>query len=252
MRRIKGLFIAAAILLLASPVGAQQEPQIVGRVTAVKPKVEMYSKFEDAFKRHLQWHKQNDPWPLWTWQIMAGERTGQYVVGTFGHHWEDFDTHAQLDAADQADVRANLAQYVESVVASLVILHPDVSRPPAGEAPLPLTEVVTYQIKIGSYREFARATKKIHEAIVKTNWVPYYLWYELADGGEHPAYFLVVPHPNFADFQPPKKPFEAMLEEVYGREEAESLEKSFDKTVQSVHSEVLRYRPDLSNQPEAK
>ncbi len=252
MRSIGSSFIVASMLLLALPLGAQQESVMVTRVVVVKPKAGMQQQFEEALKRHLQWHRQNDPWTYWGWQIITGDRTGQYVVGTFGHRWEDFDTHAKFDPADQADANANVAQYLESANFSLLAFHPEISRLPDEEVPSPLVEVITYLVNGDSESEFNYTLRKIHEAIGKTKWVPYYAWYELANGGEHPTYILVIPHNTWAEFQPPKKTFPAMLEEAYGREEADSLVKSLNRTVRSVRSEVGRFRTDLSAQPKGR
>jgi hypothetical protein len=68
-------------------------------------------------------------------------------------------------------------------------------------------------------------------------------------GGELGNYTLVRPHKNWADFKDPEKSFEAMLEEVYGRVEAEKLLKVLTKTVRSETSQILKFRPDLSYTP---
>jgi hypothetical protein len=74
----------------------------------------------------------------------------------------------------------------------------------------------------------------------------------LFNGGEHPTYVFTFPHKNWADFEPPEQTLRAVLEKAYGREEAESVLKLFDKSVHCVRSEIAASRPDLSYTPPAK
>lgn len=116
----------------------------------------------------------------------------------------------------------------------------------------PLMEVSEFHLNIGGEAEFLNALRKVHEAIQKTNWLAYYDIYELFNGGEQPMYVLVFPHKNWADFQPLEPNFPAMLEKAFGREEAASIMKAFNKTTRSQRSSVMASRPDLSYLPAAK
>jgi len=60
---------------------------------------------------------------------------------------------------------------------------------------------------------------------------------------------LVLPRRNWAEFKPVEKPFERMLEEAVGRQEAQSLLETFSRAVKSASSSILRARPDLSYIP---
>jgi hypothetical protein len=63
---------------------------------------------------------------------------------------------------------------------------------------------------------------------------------------------FVFPHKNWADFEPPEQTLRAVLEKAYGRDEAESVLKLFDKSVHCVRSQIIADRPDLSYVPAAK
>lgn len=75
------------------------------------------------------------------------------------------------------------------------------------------------------------------------------MWWALVNGGKHPEFVLALPRENWAGFKEPEKPFWAMIEEVYGREGADSLRGVFRKTIRSRWSEILQHRPDLSYVP---
>jgi hypothetical protein len=251
MRKTRLFFILGFVCLLALPLLAQEKPGTVAVVFTVKPKAGMYQQFEQANKRHMEWHgQQKDTWPVDVWEIVSGEHVGQYGYASFGHHWKDFDSHAEFDKADTADYMTNVGPYVESMVGRYYIRHPEISRPMEGEAPL--AEVVEYRLNMAGESDFLMAVRKVHEAIQKSNYPVYYNVNELFNGGEHPTYVFVFPHKNWADFEPPEETFRAMLEKAYGRDEAQSILKLWDKSVRSVRSQIIAYRPDQSYVPPAK
>ena len=248
MRKTLLFFILGFVWLLAVPLLAQEKPGTVAGVFNVKAKAGMRQQFEQANKRHMEWHRQQkDTWAVSVWEIVSGDRVGQYGYGTFNHHWKDFDSHAKFDEADTADYYANVVPYVESVAASFYLYHPEMSRPMEGDAAL--SSVVEYHLNVGGESDFLMAVRKVHEAIQKSNYPLYYYLFELYNGGEHPTYVLVFPHKNWADFEPPEQTFLAMLEKAYGRDEAESVLKLFNKSVHGLRSQIIAYRPDLSYVP---
>ncbi len=250
MRRTGIFLVVLSLLLLALPVLAQDEPGNLARAFFLTIKPGMTQQFEAAYKQHIAWHRQqNDTWEWHTWQYETGAQLGQYLVRTPGHHWEDFDAHAEFSAADTADFSAGAGQYVESVSSTFSRVLPKVSRWPEGDAMPAFVEVLTFRLRYGAGREFNYAIKKINEAINKSDWPVHYAWLTTVSGGKLGTYTLVLPHKNWADYQDPEKSFEAMLEEVYGRVEAEKLLKAFTKSVLSESSQILRFRPELSYTP---
>lgn len=250
MRRIGNFLVVLSLLLLALPVLAQDEPGTLARGFFLTIKPGMTQQFEAAYKQHIAWHRQqNDTWTWHTWQYETGERLGQYLVRTPGHHWEDFDAHAEFSAADTADFVAGAGQYVESVSSTFSRVLPKVSRWPEGDARPAFVEVLTFRLRYGAGREFNYAIKKINEAINKSDWPVHYAWLTTVSGGELGTYTLVLPHKNWAGFKDPEKSFPAMLEEVYGRVGAGKVLKAFTKSVLSESSQIARFRPDLSYTP---
>ena len=250
MRRIGIFLVVLSLLLLALPVLAQDEPGTLARGFFLTIKPGMTQQFEEAYKQHIAWHRQqNDTWAWHTWQYETGERLGQYLVRTPGHHWEDFDAQAEFGEADSADFFAGAGQYVSSASSTFSRLLPKVSRWPEGDAIPAFVEVLTFRLRYGSAREFNYAIKKINEAINKSDWPIHYAWLTTVSGGELGTYILVIPHKNWADFKEPEKSFPAMLEEVYGRVEAGKVLKALTKSVLSESSQILRFRPDLSYIP---
>lgn len=248
MRR-KGIVVAMLLAgLLALPAATQEKPGAVARVYTMKIKPGMGKQFEEGRKRHVDWHrKQKDSWRWSASQVVTGERTGQYIFGTFDHAWKDFDLPSDFAAADGADAGVNMDPYVESESNGFYLYLPDISLPIEGEARY--YQLASLRLNMGTEEEFIYVMGKIREAIAKTKWLPAYEVYALVNGGEHPNFVIVLPRANWAAFEPPAKTFEKMFEDAYGREEADALLRRFYHAVRSERTEIVENRPDLAYQP---
>lgn len=232
---------------------SQKQRRSIARVVQLKVGAGGDDEFEQGLKRHTEWHRtENNSWTYHTWQILSGEQTGHYYLSVFDRLWEDFDEEEQWASADAADAAENILPYVERATVRFYTYLGDISRPPTSELPNSLTELRYLHLNVGTEDEFTYAIRKVHEAIVKTNWPVHYQWYSLSSGGEHPTFVLALPHYDWADFEPAEKSFEAMLEEAYGRQEAGSLVEILNQSVHCERSEIIRYRPDLSYVPEGQ
>lgn len=246
------LSICGVALLAASAVAAQSQPGTVAALEFQTPKNGMVKQYEEGRKQKAAWHKEKkDPQPLLVFENISGEQTGSYVVGRFGQHWADFDKPPIPDAADLEEYNKVIGQYVEKLVARYYEYLPKISNMPMGGEPAKYTEVVEYYVKPGKYSDFRSALDRTAEAIAKTKWPVTYGWYELANGGRAGTFVLVIPHANWADFEdkPGMKPFRDMLGEALGQEEADSIIKRFDNSVEAEYSHISQYRPDLSYNP---
>lgn len=255
MRRL-GLSVVVCSLLLvlafAGPAAAQQEKGNVGFIVFVnvKAKAGHQAEFEAAAKAHMEevHRKGNDDWRWVAWQTITGPGSGTYGFGTFDHHWADFDNPKVSREADEADAMARMGPHTESVEATYWVHLRDLSRP-GDEAEFPLETVTIFQLHQGKDGDFRRLVAKARAAAEKTNRPVRVNWWELVNGGTHPTYALTIPRANWAAMAPPAQSFEAMLEEVYGREDAADMLKGFSKSVKSVSSEIIKTRPDLSYTP---
>ena len=247
-KRVMFVAVVSALLLAVPAAPQMMSDGNVVKVYFVKAKWGMEKQWEEAFKKHIAFHKaQGDKWTWIAWQAITGPGYGTYGVGTFGHNWEDFDTPSINPEADEADYRASVLQFTESVTPSFWLLLKDVSHPT--ETEVPMSEVLTFELHYGKVPEFNYLIKKFTDAIVKTQWAVNYEWYALVNGGEMPTYVLVIPHANYASFKQPAKPFPVMLEEAYGRQEAEALLERLNKCVKEEQSELIRERSDLGYTP---
>jgi len=203
MRRPNLACSAALALFYAIAAVAQFPPKSIAVTHDIKPKAG--SEFESALKDHLEWHRQQkDTWTYFTWQIMSGERSGHYLVGSPGHDWKDFDERAKFEEADEANVRVTLAPALDSVTHSYYLYRADLSVPMQDQTgPAPYNETITFFLKPDAWLpDMENAIKKVNKAAKKSNYPLHGDWYGLLNGGEN-AIVLAISHKNWADFQPP-------------------------------------------------
>ena len=240
------VFALAAVL----PVMAQD----VGHVAEIhsnRVKPGMTQQYEAGRKKHMAWHRsQKDAWSWYTWEVLTGDATGSYVVGTFQHHWEDFDGRDKFNEADGVDAQANMGASLASSPMSYYRYREDLSSGP--EILPPPTKVISithFMVKPEGINDFIDGVKKVGEALKKTNTQMSGAthWYQLTNGGEGPHFVLVGDRANWASFQPPSdKTLDAIMEEAYGKEQGAAIMVAFRKAYRTAYSEILQYRPDLS------
>jgi hypothetical protein len=249
----KKLLSAFGVMLLAAIPGfAQEKPGTIASLEFQTPKNGMVKQYEDGRKQKADWHKQQkDALPLMVWETVSGDHTGTYLVGRLGQHWSDFDKPSVPEQADLDEFNKVIGAYVQSVVTRYYELLLKDSKPLDSAVPSKFSVVITYRVRSGRGEDFRSAVTRVTEAIEKTKWPVHYYWYALANGGPVGTYVLVLPRANWADFEekPGMKPFPEMLKEAFGQEEADSITKRFDASVESETSEIVQFRPDLSYLP---
>jgi len=238
------IFAVAAVL----PVMAQSGKVVEIHNNRVKPG--MIQQYESGRKKHMAWHKaQKDAWSWYTWEVVTGKFTGSYVVGTFQHQWKDFDGREKFNQADSADAMSSMGASLAGEEMSYYTFRDDMSMAPEMFPPAaPLLSVTHYMLAPAGTNDFVEAVKKINEALKKTNTPqpgPSH-WYQLSNGGESPHFVSVGERAGWANFAPATdKTLDAIMTEAYGAEGATILAAA-RKAIQSIYTEALHYRPDLS------
>ena len=250
MRNLRLVMAAVVSCLPALPALAADTPGTLAQIFVQKPKPGAQAQYEEGRKKHMDWHrKQADTWEWNTWEIVNGPRTGQFLVGSFGHHWKDLDGRGDFEKADGVDAVANMGASQESSSMSFFDYQTDLSMPGEGPRPGAFSQVTHYYVKAEGIIDFQDAAKKINAAIKKANYPSHPIWYRLTSGGEGPHFVMVQARKNWAEFEPPAKTVQDMLAEVYGKVDGPATLAKFRKQIRYVETEILRYRPDLSYVP---
>jgi len=248
--RNKILILSVTLLLVlsfGSLAPAQEAPPNVIIVYFFKANPGMAQQFEAALRAHLEWNVENEgQWPWNTWQIMSGDRYGEYVVTSAFHSWEDFDANEEYFSRQVANFRLNAAPLLESV--ECIIDEADLINAtfPPDFSYINVVEFYTYHIKPCHMAEFNEARIRIHQATAEADWPVYYYWETLRSGGTVPCAYLIIFHRNWAELREPEISLWQVLVDAYGEEEASSLVDSIYNSVHRIECSVMKYRPDLS------
>jgi hypothetical protein len=248
------LSLVALALAVAVPAGAQTNSKNIARIYTIKTKPGQAQQWEAGFKKLQSWeHQQNLPGTLYVWSVISGPNYGDYILGTFGHDWADFD---EMQARGEKsgvgkEIGETVAPYTASVGISYYAFQTDlaITPPDPNKPPLPMSEVNFFTLKPGGLGPAINAIKQVNAAIKKTHWPGADNpggWYVLVNGGEGPQLVLSGDLKNWAAMKLPTPSFLEMLEQVYGKAGAHAIMHKFYSHVRSESNELIRYRPDLS------
>lgn len=252
-RTIAFVSIAALFLLSLAPLGAQEEEGAIAVVNRVTPKAGMASSYEEGLETHNEFHAKHGDSRSWlTWQVIGGERAGDYLRAGFDFEWSDFDVEPTPSLADDtADEEVNTRPHLESSTTQYYRLMTAHSRPPDEEGPSPMAVLYHDRVIAEKEADYLNAISKLPEALEKADSPVHYFLYRLELGGDHPTYVWSLPREEWADFADPEKTFRTVLEEAYGETEADNILHTFTSSSHGVTSEVAIYRADLSYIPAA-
>jgi len=222
------------------------------RIYFSTPKPGATAQLEAGRKKHNQFHAgQKDTFTWNTWVIDTGDNAGTYVTSSCGHAWKDFDEwEKRMGDADTKDGAINLAPNVQSGRNGFYVYRSDMSLAPANRPPSPMVTATIYVLHPGAAPDFIAAIKRINEALSKqADWPKTSGWLQLVNGGEGPTFVLLSNRQNWADFAPQPKTASDILNETYGKDQADVIMKTIRDSTAHLITEAAIYRADLSYIP---
>lgn len=239
-------------LCLAATLAVAQAPTTVCEIHINKVKPGMAAQYEQGRAKHMAWHKtQNDTWSWDTWEITTGENTGNYLVGTCGHPWKDFDTREKFNVADGANAQATMGSALAGQTMAYYVRRADLSDPEQPSATPPSYLSVThFSVKPEGISDFTNGVKQVVAAFAKSNTPRSHSdWYMLANGGRGPEFVLVQERKSIGDMAgPSSKTLDQVMQEAYGNEGA-TMMNTLRKAYYRTDSYLLHFRSDLSYMP---
>ena len=251
MRKTGRLMAALSLSLVPLPASAQAPTGNVAHIFRNSVKAGSQAPYEQGRKKHMEFHRlKGDAWAWFTWETLTGDNTGQYVIGSFGHAWKDFDGRRKFDAEDLVDAAASMGGFEVASTQAYYVFRADLSvAPPPTSAPAPFSQVTHFYLSPEGVNDFMDGIRKVNEGVQKTKYPSNAAWYQLFNGGEGPEWVLVAARASWAEFAPPEKTLDAMMEEAYGKAPGAAALASLRKAIRYTRSEILQYRPDLSYVP---
>ncbi len=81
--------VVGVALLCVAPVLAQKSPDVC-QISTWKVKPGAGAAWAEGRKKHMEFHKQQkDAFGWYTWEVINGDRAGNFITGTFDHYWKD-------------------------------------------------------------------------------------------------------------------------------------------------------------------
>ena len=250
MRKMFAVTLAVLCLASISQAQATMPPAQICEIHINKVKPGMTQQYEQGRAKHMAWHKsQNDTWEWTTWEIVTGDNTGNYLVGSCGHQWKDFDARDKFNVADSANANATMGNTMATETMSYYVLRQDLTAMPPSDKPPAYLNVIHFFVKPEAAGDFTEAVKKVNQALAKTNTsAGRSAWYSLVTGGNGPEIVLVQERNNMAEMAGPPKSLDQIMQEAFGADGATTMA-SLRKAYWHSYSELLHFRADLSYMP---
>jgi hypothetical protein len=237
----KWIISLLAILLPAFTIASGQEPQNVARVVVWQPKAGVGRDFEEGYKRHLEWHRQNsDSWTWIGWTLVSGERNGYFIDGTFSHAWKDLDAPVS-PSADAANNAINVFPYGDVRSASIYESVPGLTNMSAAQLAEPLLNFCTFEVQPGRAAQFELLLENALQAASTDNAQQHML---LRPVNGTTDYLLLLPAQKPSNLAAQARFTAQLLETIVQKTQGASVIRGF-------RTEIARYRPEMSYRPDS-
>ena len=206
--------------------------------------------FENGYKEHLQWHKENkDTFAWYGWYVQTGERLGLFVDGVFGITNDMFDNRIK-PTEDFEDFIKTTAPYVEPTFRKIYEFKSGFSTSSLLEQRAPTSSIEVYYINVVQGMEiyFEDLLSKLKDKNLNYKNMPPISVYKLISGGEHTEYMLMAHRDSFSYFDSGNsfKTISDLVLKSFEPEKAKGMLDKLSKTIKSIKSETWSYIPDLS------
>ncbi len=229
---------AIAVILVSQSVFAQTDKASIAQFVVWQQKENQLQNFENGYKQHLEWHKANkDPWSWYGWYFISGPRYGWFMDATFEHAWSDYD-HAVKPAEDGRDNRLHVFPFGDVRDIRKASFLESQSIHAANGLKAKYLRMLAMRANdfnralalFDRLKEFAREIKLYS-----------FLVFKVVDGGYLNEFMVLIGSQTWADFSK----VDLLFSEI---SKIESGQKS--KIFESISSETLIYREDMSYFPE--
>lgn len=235
--------LALTLLLPAAAVAQVGDYAQVIEVDATSP-----TDFENHFGMFRNWSlDQGNDWTWLAFEVIMGERTGQYVFGSFNHDMADWDAPPVDMAASREQQLRHIAPYTDSYRGGMMRNRRELSTQ-AADAPIrPIYQVITFDVKLGKEEAFMEVLGALKNAVEAASAPIEFNVFQTFVGSNGSQFIVSVPFANFAAMEPGADDgFETLMEGVYGEFHSDTMMDLFNASVITSKTELFVLRPDLS------
>jgi hypothetical protein len=223
---------------------AKDNPQII-RANYFEAKSGQSAKFVKGLKDHTTKFHQTLDHAVNTWEVVAGDRTGQFVRTTYHQGWADFDEYQDLPG-DPSHWDRSVTPHLKSTSGNVFWkFNAELSHNPP-QSPPKMFAFWKVQYKAGGWKKYHDALLKVRQAQKENNSKSRIIVYSKAIGGEGRMYAIGVALDGWTDLNPEAMSLFEMLEASFGEGAGNKILQARSEAVEKYESEVLLFRPDLS------
>lgn len=209
---------------------------------------EAYEAGIKSFNQCLSQHGFKYSWTAWVHE--TGD-TYSYSYVTDPLPWSAFDAMHAADKACDGTLRSAVNPHLKSEYSAFMQVHPDMSHLAPGQTiNSPYVEVISFKLKAGheAREAFTDVVKKIAAAADKSKWPNHFATAEIQDGGhDAPDFQVILPAKSWEELgKDPDTPLWAMVENVYGKSDAQAMRKSLNDAVVEQNSHVDSMSAELT------
>jgi len=225
-------------------ISAQDNPQII-RTNYFEAKSGQSSKLEKGLKDHTDRFHQTSDHAVNTWEVVAGDRTGQFLRTTNLQGWADFDAYQDLPG-DPSHWDRSVSPHLKSTSGNVFWkLDTELSYNPH-QSPPKMLALWKVQYKAGAWKKHRDALLKVRQAQEENRSNSRLTVYSKAIGGEGRMYAIGRALDGWADLNPEAMSLFEMLEASFGEGAGQDVLQARSAAVEKYESEVLLFRADLS------
>jgi len=243
--------LAALFLMLPVLLHADDAPPPLAEMWVVTPKQGQGSEFRKALADHMAFRAEHgDPraWQVYT--PMLGDDLGRFAIRYCCFTWSDQDSYqAWSDSAEKINTHfnENVAPHSEKWAHYFESMDWGNSHWAEGAGAVAYYAVTEFNIKPGHGQDFDAARDKMSQIALNQGWASTersWLWASTIGG--KPQESIIIPHQNFASFEPGKEDFVTFLSRHLGAEQAAELLQQFSGASWSTDYQIWEFQSDLS------
>jgi hypothetical protein len=240
-------FVVIFSLCFTSLATAQEKPADLADVWVMVPNAGQSTQFEAAFRKHLNYRKNNGDTRQWnTYTPVVGSDLNHYIVRFCCTKWAEVDRYVKVQEKGKMsdDWNNNVAKYIKRYEHYYARLDFANSNWPA-KSDFNFFAVTRYQQKMGTAGSVSEGKKALSGYAKAMKWPYSWSWSEQIGGSG--GLSLVIPYNDYAGMTPPEVSFYQAVGKHLGDEaKTKALFDRWSDNFKATDYTVYKLRKDLA------
>lgn len=248
MRKLLAGVLALALTGFFANAMAHDDGGHLSRMWEVTPMADKRAEFNEGFKKHMAWRKENkDPWGWSVYNTATGKGINSTFVRSSGHHWADFDAYRDSEFSKKAGEHwnANVHPYVKTYDSSIDESDGELVYWPE-DADYRYFWVTSFYLKPGHGSKAREAVVAVSKELDAAGRKSPHVWLWEQTGKHMPVFSVVTARDDWAGFDWPEKSVRDTMVERVGEKKTAAMFADFFEHVEHQESQIYVRDMDLS------